>query len=70
MGDTEGWDKEHKDWSQIKDKLFSAYLRAFLQKVMSVPRHGILYVDGFAGPGTYDDGSPGSPLGGWVLASA
>ncbi|WP_035425428.1 three-Cys-motif partner protein TcmP [Atopobium fossor] len=62
MGSTKDWDKEHKPWSEIKDFLLSNYLSIFFQKVMSVREHKILYFDGFAGPGIYNDGTEGSPI--------
>lgn len=50
-----------RPWSVIKDEVLSSYLPPFLAKVNSLGRP-ILIVDGFAGPGVFDDGTVGSPL--------
>lgn len=50
-----------RPWSVIKDEVLSSYLPVYLAKVNSMGRP-ILIVDGFAGPGVFDDGSIGSPL--------
>lgn len=50
-----------RPWSVIKDEVLSSYLPAYLAKVKSLSKP-ILIVDGFAGPGEFDDGSPGSPI--------
>lgn len=55
--------------TRAKHEILKRYLDAWLpilsQLVAKVPRaqnRNILYVDGFAGPGEYEDGEPGSPL--------
>lgn len=50
-----------RSWSKRKDRILGSYLAAYLPKVATqgLP---ILIVDGFAGPGKFKDGSPGSPL--------
>lgn len=53
--------KEKKIWSKVKDELLGCYLRPYFSKVMRSGKP-ILYVDGFAGKGMFDDGLPGSPL--------
>lgn len=53
--------KEKKIWSEVKDDLLACYLKPYLSKVMSMKKP-ILYIDGFAGKGMFDDGKPGSPL--------
>lgn len=53
--------KEKKIWSKVKDELLGCYLRPYFSKVMHSGKP-ILYVDGFAGKGKFDDGNPGSPL--------
>lgn len=53
--------KRKNDWSIIKDDLLTAYLIPYLGKILYSPRP-LLYVDGFAGPGRFDDGEPGSPV--------
>jgi three-Cys-motif partner protein len=46
----------------LKHGILRRYLRPFVQKTGSTSRHGrVAYIDGYAGPGVYDDGSPGSP---------
>lgn len=50
-----------RPWSVIKDKVLRSYLTAYLPKVNKLGRP-ILIVDGFAGPGKFEDGSEGSPL--------
>lgn len=52
---------EKKPWSKRKDLILKHYLGPYLAKVSKL-RHPILLVDGFAGPGAFGDGSPGSPL--------
>lgn len=50
-----------RPWSVIKDEVLKKYLPVYLAKVNRL-RRPILIVDGFAGPGVFDDGSVGSPL--------
>ncbi len=50
-----------RPWSRIKDRILSAYLAVYLPKVGTLGK-GILLVDGFAGPGMFEDGSVGSPV--------
>lgn len=50
-----------RPWSVIKDEVLGSYLPAYLAKVNKLGRP-ILIVDGFAGPGVFDDGSAGSPV--------
>ena len=50
-----------RPWSVIKDEVLGFYLPAYLAKV-NLLRRPSLIVDGFAGPGVFDDGSAGSPL--------
>lgn len=46
----------------LKHELLSRYLRVYVQKTGSTSKDKrVAYVDGYAGPGTYDDGSEGSP---------
>ncbi len=49
-----------REWSKRKDLILQYYLKPYIAKVSTL-RRPILLVDGFAGPGEYDDGSPGSP---------
>lgn len=50
-----------RPWSKIKDRILGSYLNPYLAKV-SKRGKPILLIDGFAGPGTFEDKSPGSPL--------
>jgi three-Cys-motif partner protein len=50
-----------RPWSRIKDRVLSAYLAVYLPKVATLGKR-IVLVDGFAGPGRFEDGSAGSPL--------
>jgi three-Cys-motif partner protein len=50
-----------KPWSLIKDEILKKYLPPYLKKVNTLNR-GIIIVDGFAGPGIFDDGTIGSPM--------
>ncbi len=50
-----------RPWSIIKDEVLSSYMPPYLAKVNRLGRP-IILVDGFAGPGIFDDGSEGSPL--------
>ena len=49
-----------RPWSLIKDEILTHYLPPYLKKVNNLNRR-IVLVDGFAGPGRFDDGSYGSP---------
>lgn len=50
-----------KEWSKVKDALLQCYLGPYFQKILttSLP---LLYIDGFAGKGTFADNEDGSPL--------
>ncbi|MEZ4863397.1 MAG: three-Cys-motif partner protein TcmP [Caldilineaceae bacterium] len=50
-----------RPWSVIKDQVLSSYMSPYLAKVKSLGKP-ILLIDGFAGPGIFDDRSLGSPL--------
>lgn len=50
-----------RPWSAIKDQVIQSYMPAFVEKVKK-RKQPILLIDAFAGPGTFDDGKPGSPL--------
>lgn len=57
---------EKRYWSERKDRILGSYLTAYLPKIAtrSAP---ILLVDGFAGPGQFGDGKPGSP---WIMCDS
>lgn len=50
-----------RPWSKIKDKVLSDYMVPYLAKVNKLGRP-ILLIDGYAGPGVFEDGSRGSPI--------
>lgn len=50
-----------RPWSVIKDQVLQDYMSPYLAKVKTLGKR-ILLVDGFAGPGVFDDGKLGSPL--------
>jgi three-Cys-motif partner protein len=48
--------------AKLKHEILSGYLRPFVQKVGSrAPGNTVAYLDGYAGPGQYEDQSRGSP---------
>lgn len=48
--------------AKLKHELLKSYLRPFVQKLGSTsPGKQVVYLDAFAGPGAYDDDTPGSP---------
>jgi len=52
-----------EDWSKRKHLILRYYLKPAAAKLASVsPNRGIIIIDGFAGRGRYEDGSPGSPI--------
>jgi len=55
--------KSPKPHTLIKHHILKKYLKEWfpiLGRQKSFPR--VIYIDGFAGPGIYEDGSPGSPI--------
>ncbi len=50
-----------REWSTRKDEILRCYISAYLPKIMAL-RKPVLIVDGFAGPGKFQDGHSGSPL--------
>ncbi len=57
-----GFFKHKRSWSRRKDQLLKDYLPPYLEKVSHRLKKPIVLVDGFAGPGKFDDGEDGSPL--------
>ena len=51
-----------KQHTEAKHKMLQQYLNAWFPIIASQGFNRILYLDGFAGPGVYSDGEPGSPL--------
>ncbi len=52
---------QKSEWAEIKDRLLASYLEPYLAKILFTKKP-LLYIDGFAGKGLFDDGSKGSPL--------
>src|SRR5579884_2042655 len=50
-----------RPWSKIKDKVLADYMVPYLAKVNKLGRP-ILLIDGYAGPGVFEDGTRGSPI--------
>ena len=61
MASTKEFFKQKKEWSHYKDELLGSYILPYFNKVMST-KVPIVYIDGFAGKGKFDDGTIGSPL--------
>lgn len=53
--------KGKRPWSKIKDQILGSYLPPYLLKIKTLKKD-IIIVDGFAGPGKFEDNSIGSPL--------
>lgn len=54
--------KERQPAAVLKHGILGRYLQPFASKTgMTAPGRRVVYLDGYAGPGTYDDGTPGSP---------
>ena len=58
--------KGKRPWSLIKDAVLSSYIEPYIAKVKKLGRQ-IILIDGYAGPGVFDDGREGSPM---ILCSA
>jgi len=54
--------KELKKWSERKHELVIKYLKGFVRILGGSIKGIVYYVDGFAGPGIYNDGAKGSPI--------
>lgn len=53
---------ERKAAAVLKHGILGRYLRIFCSKTgLRSPDHRVIYLDGYAGPGMYDNGEPGSP---------
>lgn len=53
--------EEKRNWSRRKDEILRCYLSAYIPKIMNLKRP-VIIIDGFAGPGLFEDQSHGSPL--------
>ena len=54
--------RELKEWSERKHELVLSYLKGFVRILGGSTKGIVYYIDGFAGPGIYEDGSKGSPI--------
>lgn len=61
MASTKEFFKKKKEWSNYKDALLGSYILPYFTKIMSTGIE-VVYIDGFAGKGKFDDGTIGSPL--------
>ena len=62
MSNTDAFFHERQPAAVLKHGILGRYLRPFASKTgMMAPGKRVVYLDGYAGPGTYDDGTPGSP---------
>jgi three-Cys-motif partner protein len=50
-----------RPWSRIKDQILENYMSPYIAKV-NKRGQPIFLIDGYAGPGEFEDGRPGSPL--------
>src|SRR3990172_7655047 len=66
MAQTRKFFERLRDHSEIKLRILRKYIKPWSAKLgLKVRRRGesrIWYVDGFAGPGRYEDGAEGSPI--------
>lgn len=57
-----GFFRDEHGAAVLKHAIIRQYLHPFASKVgKNSPGNQVAYLDGYAGPGVYDDGSPGSP---------
>lgn len=61
MSDNDHFFEGKRPWSKIKDEVLGSYMSPYLAKVKNLKKP-ILLIDGYAGPGVFDDDSKGSPL--------
>lgn len=54
--------EERKEWSKRKHDLVIRYLKGFVKILGGATKDKVYYVDGFSGPGIYEDGAKGSPV--------
>lgn len=62
MAHNEQFFEDKHPWSETKEALLGNYLTPYFTKVYNASHDGIVYVDAFAGPGRFKDGTIGSPL--------
>ena len=58
---TKDFFKKKKEWSKVKDEILACYLKPYFTKIQYTKKK-IIYIDGFAGVGIFEDGTLGSPL--------
>ena len=58
---TKDFFKKKKEWSKVKDEILGCYLKPYFTKIQYTKKK-IVYIDGFAGVGIFEDGTLGSPL--------
>lgn len=61
MSESDDFFEGKRDWSKIKDEILKKYMVPYLAKV-NKRGQPILLIDGYAGPGIFDDKSYGSPI--------
>lgn len=62
VGKNENFFEAAKPAATLKHGILHRYVRPYVQKVGSTSKGGrVAYIDGYAGPGVYDDGALGSP---------
>ena len=50
-----------RPWSIIKDQVLGSYMSPYISKIKKLGKP-ILLIDGYAGPGVFENGQPGSPM--------
>lgn len=62
MSNTDAFFHERQPAAVLKHGILGRYLHPFASKTGATAlNHRVVYVDGYAGPGVYSDGTPGSP---------
>jgi hypothetical protein len=61
MSATDDFFTGKRSWSHIKDRVLQSYMTPYLTKVKRLGRK-IVLIDGYAGPGIFEDSSAGSPI--------
>ncbi len=61
MSETDDFFAGKRPWSVIKDQILRDYMSPYMAKVQKRGQR-ILLIDGYAGPGEFDDGTAGSPM--------
>jgi len=57
----EGFFAGKRPWSIIKDQVLGSYMPSYIAK-LNARGQPILLIDGYAGPGVFEDGKAGSPM--------